>query len=79
MAQTILIKFSGFKVYSKPNNLRLSAFPGKFPEARKIYYKVLRVLLPEAAILATREMFYNLKVNRDRKLLIIKTGPVLLK
>ena len=75
MAQTILIKFSGFKVYSKPNNLRLSAFPRKFPETRKIYYSIYTL----AAILAIREMFYNLKVNRDRKMLIIKTGPVVLK
>ena len=39
MALTILIKFSGFKVHSKPNKLTLSAFP----EARKPYYNVLCV------------------------------------
>ena len=30
----ILIKFSGFIVYSKPNNMTLSSFPGKIPETR---------------------------------------------
>ena len=38
MATTILIKFSGFIVYSKPNNMTLSAFPRKIPETRKIVF-----------------------------------------
>ena len=40
MAPTILIKFSGFIVglYSKPNNMTLSAFPGKIPETRKLVF-----------------------------------------
>ena len=36
MAPTILIKFCGFIVHSKPNIMTLSAFPGKIPETRKI-------------------------------------------
>ena len=43
MALMILIKFSRFKVYSKSNNLRLSAFPGKFPEGRKY----ITIFIPE--------------------------------
>ena len=34
MALTILIKCCGFIVHSKPNNMTLSAFPGKIPETR---------------------------------------------
>ena len=34
--RTILIKFCGFIVHSKPNNMTLCAFSGKFPETRKI-------------------------------------------
>ena len=36
MALTILFKFCGFIVHSKPNNMTLSAFRGKIPETRKI-------------------------------------------
>ena len=36
MASTILIKFSGIIEYSKPNNMTLSAFPGRISETRKI-------------------------------------------
>ena len=39
MAPTILIKFCGFIVHSKHNNMTLSAFPGKIPETGKIYFK----------------------------------------
>ena len=35
MAQTILIKFCTFIEHSKPNNMTLSAFPGKIPETEK--------------------------------------------
>ena len=39
MALTILFKFCGFIVHSKPNNMTLSAFPRKIPETRKIVFK----------------------------------------
>ena len=35
MAPTKLIKFCGFTVHSKPNNVTLSAFPEKIPETEK--------------------------------------------
>ena len=35
MAQTKLIKFCGFSVYSKPNNVTLSVFPEEMPETKK--------------------------------------------
>ena len=38
MAITILIKFCGFIVHTKHNNMTLSAFPGKIPETGKIYF-----------------------------------------
>ena len=38
MALTILIKFCGFIVHSKPKNMTLSVFPGKIPETRKIVF-----------------------------------------
>ena len=38
MAPTILIKFCGFIVHSKPNNMTLSAFPGKIPVTRFFFY-----------------------------------------
>ena len=37
MVPMILIKFSGFILYSKPNNMTPSAFPRKIPETKKIY------------------------------------------
>ena len=37
MAPTIFIKFSRFIAYSKPNNMTLSAFPGKFRETGKLF------------------------------------------
>ena len=37
MAPTILIKFCALIVHSKPNNMTLLAFPGKFPETGKKY------------------------------------------
>ena len=43
MALTILIKFYGFIVHSKLNNMTLSAFPGKIPETRKIVFNFLSV------------------------------------
>ena len=46
MAPTILIKFCGFIVHSKPNNMTLSAFPGKIPETRKIVFNFLSVASP---------------------------------
>ena len=39
MAPTILMKFCGFIVDPKVNNMTLSAFPGKIPETGKIYFK----------------------------------------
>ena len=39
MAPTIFIKCCGFIVHSKPNNITLSAFPGKIPETWKIFLK----------------------------------------
>ena len=44
MALTILIKFFGFIVHSKPSNMTCSAFPGKIPETRKIVFNFLSVL-----------------------------------
>ena len=38
MALTILIKFCGFIVHSKPNDMTLSDFPGNIPETRKIFF-----------------------------------------
>ena len=35
MAPTKLIKFCGFTVHSKPNNVTLPAFPEKIPETEK--------------------------------------------
>ena len=43
MAQTILIKLSGFIGHSKSNNMALSAFPEKIPETRKIVFNFLSV------------------------------------
>ena len=43
MATTVLINFRGFIVHSKPNNMTLSAFPGKIPETRKIVFNFLSV------------------------------------
>ena len=37
IALTILIKFCGFILHSKPNNVILANFPGKIPETVKIY------------------------------------------
>ena len=39
MAQTILIKFCGLIVHSKPNNVILANFSGKIPETGKICLK----------------------------------------
>ena len=44
MAPTILIKFCGFIVNSKPNNMTLSAFPEEIPETRKIVFSLVSVL-----------------------------------
>ena len=49
MAPTIFIQFSGFIVHSKPNNITLSAFPGKFPETRKIVFNFPSVAWPNIA------------------------------
>ena len=38
MAPTILIKFCGLTVHSKPKNMTLSAFPEKIPETRKLVF-----------------------------------------
>ena len=37
MAPTILIKFCGLIVHSKPDNVILANFPGKIPETGKIF------------------------------------------
>ena len=37
----ILIQFCRFIVHSNPNNMTLSSFPGKFPEAVKINHNFL--------------------------------------
>ena len=49
MAPMILIKFCGFIVglHSKPNYMILSAFPGKIPETRKLYFKFFFRLLTQ--------------------------------
>ena len=47
MVPTILIKFYAFIVHSKPNNMTLSAFPGKIPETGKIYLKFFFRLLTQ--------------------------------
>ena len=39
MALTILFKFCGFIVYSKPNNMALTVFPGKILDTGKIVVK----------------------------------------
>ena len=39
IAPTILIKFCGLIVHSKPNNVILANFPGKIPESGKIFLK----------------------------------------
>ena len=44
MAPTIFIKFCEFIVHSKPNNMTLSAFPGKIPETRKIVFNIYTLL-----------------------------------
>ena len=53
MALTILIKFCGFILYSsllsKPNNMTLSAFPGKILETRQIVFNFLPVASPNVA------------------------------
>ena len=41
MAPTKLIKFCGFTVLLKPNNVTLSAFPEKIPETGKILLNFL--------------------------------------
>ena len=41
MALTILFKFYGLIVHSKPNNMTLSAFSGKILETRKIVFNFL--------------------------------------
>ena len=41
MVLTILIKFCVFIVHSKPNNMTLSAFPGKILETRKTVFNFL--------------------------------------
>ena len=43
MVPTILIKFCAFILHSKPYNMTLSAFPGKFPETGKIVFNFLYV------------------------------------
>ena len=41
MALTVFIKFWEFIVYSKRNNMTLSAFPEKIPETTKIVFNFL--------------------------------------
>ena len=43
MAPTILIKFCGFIVHSKLNNMTVSANLGKIPVTRKIVFNFLSV------------------------------------
>ena len=43
MALMIMFKFCEFIAHSKPNNMTLSAFPGKFHETRKIVFNFLSV------------------------------------
>ena len=80
MALMILIKFCGFTVHLKPNNMTQSAIPGKFPEARKTYLISGTV---SCLNLETRKMLYSLKCNQGHKLLIIKNcieiSPMILK
>ena len=44
MAPTIFIKFYGFIVYLKHNNMTLLAFTEKIPETRKIAFNFLCVV-----------------------------------
>ena len=44
MAPTILLKFCGLIVYSKPNNVILLNFPVKIPKTGKIYFNFFRLL-----------------------------------
>ena len=53
MATRILIKFCGFIVHSKPNNMTLSALPGKIPETRKIVLNFCRS--PNVALKLTHQ------------------------
>ena len=59
MAPTILIKFCGFIVHSKHNNMTLSAFPGKIRETGKIYFYFFFRLLMQSL-----NQFINLVQNR---------------
>ena len=47
MYPTKLIKFCGFTVHSKPNNVTLSTFPEKIPETGKILKKIFFLLLTQ--------------------------------
>ena len=48
MAPTILIKFCGLIVHSKPNNMILSAFAEKIPETGKIFFNFFNLRRPES-------------------------------
>ena len=64
MAPTILIKFCGFRVHSKPNNMTLSVFPGKIPETRKIVFNFLSVAQREIFRISWPKLdFQNFKIH----------------
>ena len=50
MAPTILIKFCGLIVHSKPNNVILANFLGKIPETGKIFLNFFSVSYRRAKI-----------------------------
>ena len=67
MASAILIKFCGFIVHSKINNMTLSAFPEKIPETRKLYNwgKINnRERKGKKKKKENKELYYNLEVGR---------------
>ena len=80
MAPMILIKFCEFIVQTKHNNMTLSAFPGKFPEAVKINLTFLYFTC--VSYQPKKKMFCSRKHNRDHRLLInedfIEIDPVVL-
>ena len=76
----ILIQFGRFIVHSNPNNMTLSGFPRKFPEAVKINLRFFIFCL--RFIPASEKIFCSRKYNRDHRLLInenfIEISPVVL-
>ena len=74
MAPTILIKFCGLIVHSKPNNVKLTHFPAKIPKpthqsrSNSIYTILLQIFL---AIIFVFDLPLKLRVVHMRKKLIL--------